>query len=259
MKITLRIIGLLGVILFGTFFYFTYGVPGYVEEIGKDFIKEQIKDKTNEKIDSIKFKSRDSALSKLAGKLYQKNKDKIDKIKLQLKSNAHEKLAAIIAEMRDLDCECRKKYADMYKRKFEFKLISLQIANDKLQDYMKIKYMEVATELKRDVRIFTGSNTVVFLFLLLSSFLKPRAITHLFLPGILLFTATLACSYFYIFEQNWLLTIIYNNYLGFAYLGYVGVVFLFLCDIVFNSGRVTTRIINMILDAIGSVGSVTPC
>lgn len=124
---------------------------------------------------------------------------------------------------------------------------------------MKKKYMEVATELQRDIRIFTGSNTIVFLLLLLISYLKPKAVNHLFLPGVLLLTATLISSFFYIFEQNWLFTIIYNNYPGFAYLGYVGIVFLFLCDIVFNRARVTTEILNGILNVIGSAASVSPC
>jgi hypothetical protein len=123
---------------------------------------------------------------------------------------------------------------------------------------MKIKYMEVASELKRDIRIFSGSNLAIFILLVVVSFLKPAAMAHLFLPGMLLMTSTLICSFFYIFEQNWLMTIIYNDYLGFGYLGYVGVLFLFLCDIVFNSARITTQIINTILQAIGSAAQVMP-
>lgn len=259
MKTTLRIIGVIGVLLFGTFFYFTFSTPGYVEEIGKNFIKSQIQKKTNQKIDSIKLNSQNNKFSKIVAALYKKQQDKIDHLKNQLKNKTHDKFAAVIAEMRDLDCECREKYSAMLKEGFEFQLVSLKTANDKLLGFMKMKYMEVATELKRDIRIFTASNTLVFLFLLLISFLKPKAVSHLFLPGILLLTATLVCSFFYIFEQNWLLTIIYNNYLGFAYLSYVGVVFLFLCDIVFNKARVTTEIINGILNAIGSAASVVPC
>ena len=259
MKITLRIIGIIGALLFGAFFYFTFSTPGYVEEIGKDFIKSQIQKKTNQKIDSIKLQSQDNKLAKIAAAMYKKQQEKIDYIKEQLKNKAHDKLAAVMAEMRDLDCECRKKHSKMYKLGYEAQIISLQNANDKLLGFMKTKYMEVVTELIRDIRIFTGSNTFVFIFLLLISFLKPKAVTHLFLPGVLLLTATLVCSFFYIFEQNWLFTIIYNNYLGFAYLGYVGIVFLFLCDIVFNKARVTTEIINAILNAIGSATSVVPC
>ena len=259
MNITLRIIGFLGVIIFGTFLYFTYSIPGYVEEVGMDFIKAQIKKKTDEKIDNIKVKNKDNALAKLAGAIYEKNKEKIEDLKVQLKEKAHDKLADVIAEMRDLDCECRNKYAAFIKTQYELHIVSLQAANEKLKDFMRTKYMEVVTELKRDVRIFTGSNALIFLLMLLVSFLKPRAVAHLFLPAFLLVVSTLICSYFYIFEQNWLFAIIYNNYLGYGYLGYVGVLFLFLCDIVFNSARITTEIINGFLNAIGSAASVVPC
>lgn len=259
MKIILRLFGLVGVGLFATFFYFTYSIPGYVEEVGKDFIKAQIQERTNDRIDGLKLNHGDSKLAKLAGKLYEKNQQKIDALKGQLKNKAHEKLADVIAEMRNLDCECRKIYAERLKQGYESQLSLLESANEKLQDFMKTRYMEVATELKRDVRIFTGSNTLIFLVLLLISLLKPQAINHLFLPGALLFIATMICSFFYVFEQNWLLNIIYNDYVGYSYLGYVGMVFLFLCDIVFNSARITTQIINAMFSALGSVFEVAPC
>ena len=119
--------------------------------------------------------------------------------------------------------------------------------------------MDVATELKRDIRIFTASNAAVFILLLLVSFMKPQAMMHLFLPAVLLAVSTLVCSYFYIFEQNWLLTIIHSSYLGFAYLAWLGAAFLFLCDIVFNRGRITTEILNAFFSAIGSALSAVPC
>lgn len=99
----------------------------------------------------------------------------------------------------------------------------------------------------------------MFLVLLAVSFFNPRAIAHLFVPGTLLLVATMVSSYFYVFEQNWFFTIIYNDYIGFAYIGYLSVVFLFLCDVVFNGARVTTEIINQALNAIGSALSVAPC
>ena len=82
---------------------------------------------------------------------------------------------------------------------------------------------------------------------------------HLFLPGVLLSASTLICSYFYIFQQNWLMTIIHGDYLGFIYLAWLGVVFLFLCDIVLNRGRVTSEILNAFFNAISSAFTVSPC
>ena len=84
--------------------------------------------------------------------------------------------------------------------------------------------------------------------------MKPQAIKHLFLPAILLFLSSIISSYFYLFQQNWFFTIIYNSYVGWAYLAYLGVVFAFLSDIAFNHGRVTTGL----LDAtVGSISNIT--
>lgn len=260
MKITLRSIGLIGTLLFGMLFSITFKVPGFVEDFGKEFIQYQIKKKTDQKIEQINLNNKDSKLGKIAAALYKKNQKKIDEVKDQLKNKSHEKIASVVAEMSDLSCECRKKYSETLKKGFEFKLVSLQSANEKLTDFMKSKYMEVSTELKRDIRVFTGSNAIIFLFLLIISFLKPQAIKHLFLPGMLLFSATSICTFFYVFEQNWLLTIIYNNYYGFAYLGFIGIVFLLLCDIAFNKCRITTEIINTTMNVLGSAASaLTPC
>ena len=66
----------------------------------------------------------------------------------------------------------------------------------------------------------------MFSLLLLASFLKPKAVIQLFVPGLLLVTSTLVCSYFYLFEQNWFFTIIYNDFLGRWYLAYAGGLFL---------------------------------
>lgn len=255
----LRVLGYIGVFLFGCVFVFTYQTPGYVEDIGKDFIKAELEKKTNEKIDSLTVTVGEGALGRLAKKVYQSQQAEIEGIKEQLKRKTYIKLAAVIAKMNDLNCECRKKYAQMIKEGYEFRLTSVAAAQEKIQEFMKMKYMEIVTELQQDIRIFTAVNASVFALLLLISFLKREAVVHLFLPGILLFLATAICSYFYIFEQNWLLTIIYDDYLGFSYLGYVSVVFLFLCDIAVNKARITTEILNGIFKALDSALSVSPC
>ncbi len=141
----------------------------------------------------------------------------------------------------------------------EIQLTSLQSANDALMDFMKSKYMEVVGKLTQDLRIFTGANLAIFVALLLLSFVKPQAIAHLFLPGILLVISTLVCSYFYLFEQNWFFTIIYNDYVGFGYVAYVTALFVVLSDILFNKAQVTTEIINGFFDIVGSALSIDPC
>ena len=258
-KAFLRIVGLAGTIAFATFFAFTYSIPGWVEEFATAFIEREVAEQIDSRIDGFEPSAGDSALSQLAAALYQQNQQEIERLKGALKAGAHQTMADALAEIRNLDCECRNEYAQTLRRGFEFDIALLQAANDRVVAFIQATYMQVVAELKRDIRVFTGSNAGVFLLLLLVSFLRPEAIAHLFVPAALLVVATLICAYFYVFEQNWLLTIIYGDYLGFAYLAYLGVVFLFLCDIVLNRGRVTTKIANAILDAAGSAVTLSPC
>lgn len=259
MKFTLRIFGLIGSLFFIYAFSLTYYSPCFVEDIGKNFIQSKIQEKTDQKIDSIKPAIKNSALGMLAKKLYQQNEEKINQYREKLKNNTHRKIATVIAEMRNLDCECRKKHEERIKSGYESNIIFLENANQKLVEFMKVKYMEVSNKLKTDFRIFTGVNGSIFLLLLLISFIKPAGIKHLFLPGTLLFLSTSICSYFYLLEQNWFFTIIYNDYLGWGYLGWLSIAFAFLSDIVINSGRVTTAIINTLGEIFSFVGSVSPC
>lgn len=257
--LSLRSIGVIGAAIFLTFFAFTYSVPGWVEDFAADYIESQAQERIDTSIDSIRPPESDGALARLAQSMYERNEAKIEQSKANLKSKVHEQWAAALATVRDLDCECREKWEDWFESGFNTNIVLLQAANEQISSFIHSTYMDVATELKSDIRIFTASNAAVFILLLLVSFLKPQAMMHLFIPGVLLAISTLICSYFYIFEQNWLLTIIHNSYLGFVYLAWLGVVFLFLCDIVFNRGRVTTEILNAFFNAIGSALSAVPC
>jgi len=258
-KLSLRSVGVVGGAIFLTFFVFTYSVPGWVEAFAADYIESKAQQRIDTTIDSVRPPESESALARLAQSMYEKNDAQIEQSKANLKNKVHEQWAAALAAVRDLDCECRQKWEDWFESAFNTNIVLLQAANAQVSKFIHSTYMQVATELTRDIRIFTGTNAAVFILLLLVSFAKPQAITHLFLPGALLAISTLICSYFYIFEQNWLLTIIHSSYLGFAYLAWLGIAFLFLCDIVFNRARITTEIINAAFSAVGSAFSVFPC
>jgi hypothetical protein len=53
---------------------------------------------------------------------------------------------------------------------------------------------------------------------------------------------------------------LHGSYVGWAYAAYLALVFLFLCDIAFNRGRVTTRLLNGVNSSLGGiVSALTPC
>jgi hypothetical protein len=261
-KTILRIIGLLGVVVFVPFFIFTFADPQLVEKSGRSFVEWKLRSETDQKIDSIRLPEPgrlESILGSKARELRAKTEVKLETLKQQLKDDVPAILAAEIAKLRNLDCECRKKWEQTISMFMKSRLVSLEAARSKLIDFSHAKYMEIVKQLTMDVRIFLGANSLVFVLLLLSSSFKPQAVKHLFLPGGLLLLSTLICSYFYLFEQNWFYTIIYNDYTGFAYIGYLLLVFAVLCDIAFNKARVTTEIINGFLQAIGQTASLVPC
>ena len=256
----LRITGVVGAALFGFFFVLTFSTPQWVERFGVDFIETHAREKVESSIERWKPVWREGVAGRVAEALYREKQAEIEQLKQQFKNGIRETWATALAEIRDLDCECREKILDLLETGTAGHLLSLEAGSERLTAFIQSSYMEVATELKRDIRIFTATNAGAFILLLLVSLLKPQAVRHLFVPGLLLVVATVVCTYGYIFEQNWLLTVIYGSYLGYAYAAYLGLVFLFLCDIVLNRGRVTTRLANGVLDTFGgAVASLTPC
>lgn len=259
MRIIISVIGLAGVVLFGMAFLVTFYIPGGIESQAQDFIKERIEIETGDKIDSLTDYVKDSELGELAQQMLKGRESEAEQLKSQLQNKAYEKIAGVMAEMRDLSCECRKIISEKIKSGMESRLSLLQSGSEKLVEFLKMKYMQIAMKLTLDFRIFSGCNLFVFLILSVLVFSKPRAMAHLYLPGMLLVISTVICSYFYLFEQNWFYTILYNDYVGFGYLGYVGFLFFLFSDIVFNAARFATEIINAFFSLIGSALSVSPC
>lgn len=256
MKATLRITGLLGTLLFGTLFIFTYGVPEAIEKSAKTFIKIQIRKEIKQKYE---HSEKTQAVKEKAIFLANKFGIEEEELKQYIKEKLPEKIARVVASMCGYDCEKEKQLAASITKGYLEKISNLKIAQKTLGEIIKSKYMEIVRNLKIDLRIFLCSNFSMFSILLLVSFLRPNAIGHLFLPGFFLFISTAISTCIYIFGQDWFYTIIYNNYWGFGYLIYILVIFSFLMDITFNKARVTTGIINGILSSIGSALSVAPC
>jgi len=255
MKFSLRFVGFAGFVLFALVFVATFLSPIHFEQVGKDFIRIQVENKVRNKFENLHHPS----LEKAGGFLAKQYQGEVTHLQQALKEDLSGKVAAVVAQLSDLSCECRKKLASNIQQAFDWQIASLSQAQSNLVTLIQGKYAEVVEKLLLDLRVFSGTNAIVFVLLVIASFLKERAVAQLFLPGSLLFAATLFSTYFYLFEQNWFFTIIFNNYIGYGYIVYVFVVFLFLSDVVFNRARVTTQIINQAFSAIGSGESLTPC
>lgn len=255
MSITLRTIGMCGILLFGVLFSITFSSPEIIEKSAKGFVKYQIEKDVREKQKLI-------SQSSVANKALSITKNlgiESEKIQKNLDNNLPERIANVIASMCDYNCERKNALALSITSGYLDRLKNINIAQDTLGNIIKEKYIEIVANLKFDLRVFLGTNFSMFLFLLILSFAKSKAIAHLFLPGLILLLATILSSSIYIFGQDWFYTILYNDYMGFGYLTYVAVIFGVLIDIALNKARVTTEVINGITNAVGSAFSVLPC
>jgi len=246
-RLVLRIIGVAGAALFAFFFVLTYHRPAWVEDFAASYIESQVAEKVDATIDGLGAPQGKDALSRYAAELYRQNEAKISEYKSLLKGNIREQLAICIPQIRALGDEQRRKLEQWVEEGAVLSIGELQLDNSRLVTLIQSGYLATVADLKREIRVFTASNAIVFLLLVLVSFLRPQSVRLLFIPGLLLALSTLICAFLYAFQQNWLLTIIHRDYLGFTYAAYLGIVFLFYCDIWFNEGRISARILRLLV------------
>jgi len=254
-----KIFLILATLIYGLAFIYSLSSTQSIEKNARGFIKEQVAKKTHEKIDSIGQKHKDNKFVKLSSRIFKKKKEKLKLYKEALKYKIDEKLAMVMAKMLDLNCACRQKYKGVFHDFIVTKITNLKTATKTLEAFMTQKYMYVVNNIIKDFRIFLGSSFMVLFIMLFLMFSKPQVAIQVNMLAGLMLISTVISSYFYIFKQNWFYTIIYNDFIGFAYLMYLGIIFLFLCDIIFNKARITTEVVNSILNAIGSSLTAFSC
>lgn len=244
-------IGMVGTLVFGSAFVLSFLNPGLVEKIGKNIIRYQIEKKVHEKIDALDA----GTLAKQAARHIKGFDADIADAKRKLAAGLPEKIAAVIAEMGNLDCECRKKIEKSIHDGYLWQITHAAQAQEKLNSLIRTKYMETAEQLTREFRIFTGSNAVVFALLAIAGLIKKKAGVHLMPIAVVLVAAAGATAYLYLFNQNWLHTLVFSDYLGLAYVAYLSLVFAWLSDVIFNRARVTSAILSNIPGSL----VVAPC
>lgn len=244
--------GLAGSLLFTGAFISSWTTPHFISKTAREVIRYRVAQEMNEKVEALGAEF----LVEKAKILMKDKADEIDRLKLFLKAKIPELVAMIANQMADPDCPCRKWTPEPLRYVLLAMLADATQMQERLAGLIKTKYLETEAQLTREFRIFTGTNAVAFVLLTLAVLIRRRAGLH-FLPlGLVLLLATLVTSYFYLFNQNWLHTIVFGDYVGFAYAAYLVFVFACLGDIVLNRARVTVAALDGIF---GGLLSFSPC
>lgn len=229
--------------------------PLLVERAAREAVRVEVERRVGQKIDGLS-NSRIAALAELA---LQKTEVDIEDVKRVIRAELPRKVASIVADMLDADCECRKRLVEYAQRAESERLTSLLQVRDKLVGLIESTYASVASHLMREFRIVTASNAIAFAVLGVVTGTRRKATLQLVLPALVLVGAVLVTGGLYVFNQNWLHTVIYGQYVGLAYALYLAGVALLLADVFFNRARVTTRMVNAAFQAVGSTAAALPC
>lgn len=238
-------IALTGSLLFSGLLVVSVAQPTWVEHQARELIRAQIERKTGEKIAALDA----SFLDGRARALLQDHEREIAAARRALTDGLPARIAAITAQMGVPDCECRRRHREGT----ELRLGSLQQMQAQLASLIRSQYLETAGQLLRELRIFSGANALAFALLGVVALRHPEARLQLLPAASTLLLATAAASAVYLFGQNWLHTIVFGDYVGWALLGYIALVHAWLCDLLFNRARVTAHLLS------SAGGSVSPC
>ncbi len=248
-------IGTAGAVLFGAALLLSWVEPLWIERAAREVVRIEVEKRAGEKIDRLS----NSKVAALAAKALGQTETEIDAKRRELKEGVPAKVAQAVADMLHVDCECRRRMSESATRAAEERLGTLDQVRAQLLGLIETAYASVTQDLMREFRIFCGSNAVVFGLLALVAWFWRRASVQLVLPALVLLGAAGLTGGLYLFHQNWLHTIVFSQYVGMSYVGYLGLAFSLLADVVFNRARCITVGLNALLKAVGSATVLVPC
>lgn len=118
-----------------------------------------------------------------------------------------------------------------------------------LRDFITGVYKERLHALIEEVRVFTGLNAALFGVMLVMMWFKRDDMRPVLLPVAVMLASTGSAAYLYFVTQDWLWSVLLSNYMGFWYLGLVGLTLVFVCDIALFKARLSINVLGTLPQA----------
>jgi hypothetical protein len=241
----------LGVVLFGALLAVLLLAPANVEQAAKGYLTTRVKAEIYDRFERPADPDEAEAWAALHKRLAAEAKRTGE----SLKQGLDKKLAALIARLCHYDCEKRRLLGEAIAAGFAARFEELKVALEKIGQIARGSYARILDALIRDLSIFAGSNLAIFSLLLAVSFLGSERRRFLVLPVSLAVISTVAASLIYIFGQDWFFTILFDRYVGYGYLSYVGVIFAFLADIALLGGAITYAVLDFLKSVLSALAN----
>lgn len=246
MLTAIRVFSLAGLILFGPVLLVTLLAPQQAEQAARSFIEAEARQEVDRYLDSFAGQTLEKTYEALRAKYEQQLADQESALEADLPSVVAELLAGLC----HYDCRTKAELRSAVTAGMENAIAGLERVLGTVWTLAQEKYSEITAKIRRDLMIFSGSNSAIFGLLLALTFLRREDTRPLAVPAALMLIATAASTGIYVFGQDWFWVILTDSYMGFGYLGYVAVIFLFLADIVYNQAQITQGILEGIVQVL---------
>jgi hypothetical protein len=244
-----------GTLLFGSAFILSWLNPILIERAAGTVVRMEVERKMEARLDALSG----APMVGLAQRALGRTESDMEHTRAAIRKEVPAKVVQVVAAMHDADCECRKRLTAIFDGAARQHLLSLSELRTRLTSLVESAYANVTAQLLREFRIFTASNAAALVALGIVALTRRRAGLQLMLPAAVLVGGVTATGGLYLFAQNWLHAIVFNDYVGMAYAGWLCVVVLLLADILGNRARVSTRVVNGLLQTVGAGLTAVPC
>jgi hypothetical protein len=248
-----------GAAAFVAFFLYITLAPKDFDQRTRSFAITKVKAKVDDQFSKAAQSKAANKVTEVAGIFSERLEREIQILRDSLDAGVAEFIADVLAAACKLDCERRDEAAKAVTAFYQSTIARHGLALDRMRNLIEGEYYAVMKALRDDLKIFSGSSFVALSFAFLLSIFRGNAAAHLLPFSIALSAATLIAVYWYVFGQDWVMTMIYSTYWGWAYPVVLSVIAVFLVDIAVNRARITTIVLNVIGNGLGGSVHLIPC
>lgn len=170
-------------------------------------------------------------------------------------SRAPDLLAQWLATLCKYDCGGQPALAVSLRASIFERLRRLDAAVERVGEWGRGRYDQMVSEVVRDLSIFSGCNAIMFLLALVSAWFSPREPKALAVVSGSLVAGALVGGGLYVFGQNWFYTLLFADYVGFAYAFWAATIVGILLDLILNRARIVRALMELTSAAVGSIGA----
>lgn len=224
-----------GGLLFAGLIAVSFIEPLWIERAVREVLRHEVEKRVGERIDQLS----NARVVQLAQKALGRTDAEIAARQEALRAEVPQRVANAMADLLKADCECRKRLVEGAVKHQEGALGTLEQARAQLARRIEAAYGEVQRQLLRELRIFASANLLAFALLAVITLQRRASTLQLLLPAAAVIGAATLTAAVYLFNQNWLQTIIFGRYVGWAYLAWYGAALAWMLDVLCNRARVT--------------------